>query len=122
MSNILIVDDDEGIRNVLCELLAQEGFQVRAACDGTEALEVLQREGDWVILLDMRMPGLDGRDVLRTLETDPHLQRRARVALMSASWGLAQPCPDPRPAMVEAILEKPFELDTVLDVVTKLAS
>ncbi len=122
MSNVLVVDDDDGIRCVLHELLAEEGFQVRTACDGAEALEMLKRDGDWVVLLDMRMPGLDGRDVLRELETNPRLRRHARVALMSAGWGLTQPCPDPRPAFVEAILDKPFELDTVINVVNKLAS
>ena len=73
MSNILIVDDDDGIRSVLYELLADEGFQVRTACDGAEALKILQCEGDWVVLLDMRMPGMDGRDVLRELEANPRL-------------------------------------------------
>lgn len=122
MSNILIVDDDDGIRSVLYELLADEGFQVRTACDGAEALKILQCEGDWVVLLDMRMPGMDGRDLLRELETNPDLQCHARVALMSAGWGVTQPCPDPRPAVVEAVLDKPFELDTIINVVTKLAS
>ena len=122
MSNILIVDDDDGIRCVLREFLAEEGFQVRTACNGAEALEILQRDGDWVVLLDMRMPGVDGRAVLREMETNPKLKRHARVALMSAGWGLTQPPPDPRPAFVQAILDKPFELDTIITVVTKLAS
>jgi CheY-like chemotaxis protein len=122
MSNILIVDDDDGIRSFLHALLAEEGFQVRTACDGAEALKILQCEGDWVVLLDMRMPGLDGRDVLHELEANPRLHDHARVALMSAGWGLTQPAPDPRPTFVEAVLDKPFELDTILNVVTQLAS
>ena len=122
MSNILIVDDDDGIRGVLREFLVDEGFQVRTASNGAEALEILQRDGDWVVLLDMRMPGLDGRAVLRELEANPNLKRHARIALMSAGWELTQPFPDPRPPLVEAVLDKPFELDTVIDIVTQLAS
>jgi CheY-like chemotaxis protein len=122
MADILIVDDDDGIRYILRELLTEEGFRVRTACDGAEALNMLRRDGDWVVLLDMRMPGLDGRAVLRELEANPSLKRRARVALMSAGWGLTQPQPKPRPEMVQAILDKPFELDTVVNVVNKLAS
>jgi CheY-like chemotaxis protein len=122
MSKILVVDDDDGIRFVLREVLAEEGFQVRTASNGAEALEILQRDGDWVVLLDMRMPGVDGRAVLRELEANPNLKRHARVALMSAGWGLTQPHPDPRPTFVEAILDKPFEIDTIINVVTKLAS
>ncbi len=122
MSKILIVDDDDGIRFVLREVLAEEGFQVRTASNGAEALELLQREGDWIVFLDMRMPGVDGRSVLRELEANPALKRHARVALMSAGWGITQPRPDPRPGFVEAILDKPFELDTIISLVTKLAS
>ncbi len=122
MAKVLIVDDDDGIRYVLRELLAEEGFQVYTASNGAEALEMLQREGKCIILLDMRMPGMDGRAVLQALEANPRLKRKARVALMSAGWGLTQPRPNPQPAMVQAILEKPFELDTVVEVVSKLAS
>ncbi len=122
MSNILIVDDDDGIRSFLHALLAEEGFQVHTACNGAEALKILQCEEHWVVLLDMHMPELDGGDVLRELEANPQLQHHARVALMSADWGLTEHCPDPRPACVEAILDKPFELDTILNVVTQLAS
>jgi two-component system response regulator (stage 0 sporulation protein F) len=122
MSKVLIVDDDDGIRYVLRELLAEEGFQVRTACDGQEALEVLQREGGWVILLDMRMPNTDGPAVLRELERNRRLRGTNSVAVMSAGWGLTQQRPHLQPGLVRAILSKPFELDTVLDVVTRLAS
>jgi len=122
MVKVLIVDDDDGIRYILRELLVEEGFQVCTASNGAEALEFLQRESQCIILLDMRMPGMDGRAVLQELEKNPRLKRKARVALMSAGWGLTQPRPEPRPEMVQAILEKPFELDTVVQVVSKLAS
>ena len=50
---ILVVDDDEEIRAVLQQVLADAGFQVQGARDGTEALALLHREGGWVVLLDL---------------------------------------------------------------------
>lgn len=122
MPKVLIVDDDDGIRHVLRELLAEEGFQVRTACDGQEALEVLQREGGWVILLDMRMPNIDGPAVLREFERDRRMRDTNKVAVMSAGWGQTQQRPRLQPGFVRAVLSKPFELDNVVEVVTQLAS
>jgi len=69
---VLVVDDDDDVRVVLCRLLAQEGFVVTDAADGTEALAAVAGELPDVVLLDVRMPGdLDGFDVCRRLRSDP---------------------------------------------------
>ena len=122
MLKVLVVDDDEGIRHVLRELLAEEGFSVRTAEDGREALEVLQAESGWIVLLDMRMPGLDGGAVLRELERNRHLRAANKIAVMSAGWDQPQDSPRLQHGIVKAFLPKPFELDTVVDVVHRLAS
>lgn len=57
---VLVVDDDEGIVAMLREFLEGEGFSVRTAANGAEALDALQDVSPSVILLDMRMPVLDG--------------------------------------------------------------
>ncbi|HEU5198644.1 MAG TPA: response regulator [Ktedonobacterales bacterium] len=119
---VLVVDDDEDIRDVLRELLAEEGFYVRTAQDGREALEVLKQESGWVVLLDMRMPVLDGMAFLREVERNRRLQTANKIAIMSAGW--EQPLDSSRlqNKLVKAFLPKPFELDTVVDVVHQLAS
>ena len=119
---VLVVDDDEDIRDVLRELLAEEGFYVRTAQDGREALEVLQEESGWIVLLDMRMPVLDGVAVLRELERNRRLQAANKVAIMSAGWEQPQDSSRLQHEIVKAFLPKPFELDTVVDVVHQLAS
>ena len=73
MSKILVVDDNESIREVLRLLLTGEGFFVRTARDGGEALDILQHESGWLILLDLMMPRLDGRAVLTYLRLHPDL-------------------------------------------------
>lgn len=119
---VLVVDDDEDIRDVLRELLAEEGFYVRTAQDGREALEVLQEESGWIVLLDMRMPVLDGVAVLRELERNRRLQAANKIAIMSAGWEQPQDSSRLQSSIVKAFLPKPFELDTVVDVVHQLAS
>ena len=67
-ANILIVDDEEVVR--LSHLRSLEGSDchTRAAEDGREALQVMEQDPADVILLDLRMPGLDGMDVLKTIK------------------------------------------------------
>jgi CheY-like chemotaxis protein len=122
MKKVLIVDDDDEIRALLQDLLQEEGFRVGAARDGREALAILQREGGWVVLLDIMMPNVDGRQVVRELEQNQRLLNSNRVALMSAGGRLAQERHHLDGPVVRAFIPKPFDLDEVLDVVQQLAS
>lgn len=71
---ILVVDDDNDLREILSVVLAAEGYEVRAAVDGVAALAELRRDGrPSLILLDMMMPRLDGEAFMRALRTDPGL-------------------------------------------------
>lgn len=67
-ANILIVDDEEVVR--LSHLRSLEGSDchTRAAEDGRQAIQVMEQDPADVILLDLRMPGLDGMDVLKTIK------------------------------------------------------
>ena len=64
---ILIVDDDPGIRNSLSAFLSRSGFEVVTAVDGEQGLERLQNSNPDLIVLDVLMPRLDGRETLRTI-------------------------------------------------------
>jgi CheY-like chemotaxis protein len=64
---ILVVDDDAALRVVLATVLEMEGYAVRAAADGAAALRAIATERPALILLDLRMPGLGGRDVAAAL-------------------------------------------------------
>jgi len=58
---VLVVDDDDHIREVIAEMLSGEGFVVRTAANGREALALLQQWHPDLILLDLDMPEMDGR-------------------------------------------------------------
>jgi DNA-binding NtrC family response regulator len=67
-ASILIVDDEEVVRRSHLRSLAETGCHAEAAADGSEALKVLEQHSFDVILLDLRMPGLNGMDVLKTIK------------------------------------------------------
>ncbi len=68
-SSVLIVDDEEVVRRAHLRSLEHTGCETRVAEDGNAAIKVMEQEPADVILLDLRMPGLDGMDVLKTLKT-----------------------------------------------------
>ena len=78
---LLVIDDDDALRQSLTEALSEEGYSVRAVASATAALAQLKDIGPDVVLSDVRMPGLDGLELLRILrERAPHVQ----VVLMTA--------------------------------------
>jgi two-component system, NtrC family, response regulator AtoC len=70
MANILVVDDEEGIRSFLVEALDSEGYQVDDAEDGLVAQEKIEARCYQVVLTDLRMPGLDGMGLLHKIRAD----------------------------------------------------
>jgi CheY-like chemotaxis protein len=113
--HILVVDDDPDIRATVSEILDLEGCDVAAASNGVEALEQIESSPPCVVLLDMRMPVLDGWGVAREL--------RARgvgvpIVVMTAAQDAGRWA---REIEADAVLPKPFELHDLLDVVSRFA-
>lgn len=106
----IVADDDASIRALLEELLGtQLGYRVVAVADGLAALAALRQETPDVVLLDYRMPGVDGYEVARRVRADPRT-RAVRVVCISAHG-------DPTSAIeagCTSFLAKPFDLDGVI--------
>ena len=69
MKRILVVDDEENIRMLYQEELQEEGYEVTAASNGNEALNVLSKAGPFdLVTLDIRMPGMDGINTVRAIK------------------------------------------------------
>ena len=64
---VLVVDDDESIRTLACDILERYGYRVRAAVDGEQALEMARSSRPDLLLTDIGMPGLDGRELASRL-------------------------------------------------------
>ena len=65
---ILVVDDEQEIRNLLNHFLKDQGYEVVLASDGNQALKLAAEENPQVIILDIKMPGLDGLEVCKLLK------------------------------------------------------
>ena len=69
---ILIVDDDDASRSLLTRMLSSAGYKCRETNDGTEALKLVREQKPEVLILDFKMPRIDGTDVLKQLRADPN--------------------------------------------------
>jgi signal transduction histidine kinase/FixJ family two-component response regulator len=69
-NKLLLADDEEGIRKVLGIYLADSGFEVLTAENGLQALDIFREERPSIVLTDLRMPGVDGLELLRTIKSE----------------------------------------------------
>jgi CheY-like chemotaxis protein len=107
---VLVVDDDDHIRALVCDALDLEGYEARPARDGRAALDLLDHWQPDLIMLDLNMPVMDGWTFCARQQERPDLAD-IPVALMSATHNLRQ---RPLPCVPVAIIEKPFDLDDLL--------
>ena len=68
---LLIVEDENVLRENLCELLTMEGYEVKSAINGQEALKLLGNFSPDLILCDIKMPDMDGYEICRRMKDDP---------------------------------------------------
>jgi len=111
---ILVVDDDPAILATVSEALDMEGFPVITASNGAEALAAVDRDQPSLVLLDMRMPVLDGWGFMRAIrERGLNLTVVVMTAAADARrWG--------REIGAQGVLAKPFELDELVKAVQRL--
>ncbi len=86
---VLVVEDDNHVRPVLARLIERGGFEVAQAADGHAALEMLPQVQPDLILLDIRMPGMDGYEVLRRIKSDSEYLHIPVVVLTASDLGAA---------------------------------
>jgi CheY-like chemotaxis protein len=111
---ILVVDDDPSIRTTVSEILAMEGYPVETAADGAEALQAVERAQPALVLLDMRMPVMDGWGFARALrDRGLHLPILVMTAAQNARrWA--------EEIGADGYLAKPFDLLDLLNAVEQL--
>jgi len=110
-ANILVVDDDEDTRELLREVLSEEGYRVNTSGSGEEAMEIGKAEFFDVIISDMRLgPNLNGLDVLRAYKA---IQPESEVILITA-FGSMETAIEAVKAGAFDYISKPFKIDEVL--------
>lgn len=113
---VLVVEDDAAIREVLQVALGDEGFAVVTAGDGAEALARVAASSPHVIVLDVRMPVMDGPTFMRRYRQRPP-PHAPIVAIAASQQGLKEA----EDVGVAAALAKPFDLDDLVATVRRFA-
>ncbi|EGK10395.1 sporulation initiation phosphotransferase F [Desmospora sp. 8437] len=103
---VLVVDDQYGIRILLTEVFSRERINIFQAANGKLALEIIRKEKPDLILLDMKMPGMDGLELLRQLKKE---QTDAIVIMMTA-YGELDMVEEATKLGARAHFTKPFDV------------
>jgi DNA-binding NtrC family response regulator len=112
---ILVVDDEEQMRDLLAKVLERKGYQVSVCGDGAEALAFLEREPADLVITDVRMPGLNGMEALRAIkELNPEIV----VLIMTAFGSIDQAVQAVKEGAYDYI-NKPFKIDEILLTIEK---
>ena len=106
---LLIVDDQFGIRILLNEIFQKEGYKTFQAANGKQALEIVQKHSPDLVLLDMKIPGMDGIEILKRMkEIDPEI----RVIIMTA-YGELDMIQEAEKLGALTHFAKPFDIDDI---------
>lgn len=118
MSNrsVLIVDDEKNIRLTLSMALEKLNFPVDTAVNGEEALKKLAEKSYGLMLLDLRMPGIDGMEVLRRV---PEIRPEVQVVIITA-YGSIEAAVEAMKLGAVDFLQKPFDAEDVRELVSSL--
>ncbi len=111
---ILIADDDPPIRALLLALLGRENLEVNVACDGIEAVELLEKRDYQLLILDIMMPRLDGLGVIRHLAQRKGRVRPPIIVMTAASSKITEKIPINE---VDCVISKPFNIRQLVDAV-----
>ncbi|HEY4550125.1 MAG TPA: response regulator [Bacillus sp. (in: firmicutes)] len=112
---ILVVDDQFGIRILLNEVLQKEGYDTYQAANGLQALEVLNDHVPDLVLLDMKIPGMDGIEILKRMKV---LQPDIKVIIMTA-YGELDMIQEAMDLGAITHFAKPFDIDDIRKAVAK---
>lgn len=115
---ILVVEDDDLLREALCDTLAFAGYGVEFACDGVEALTLLHRQSVDLVVSDVQMAAMDGHALLQNIKrTWPNLP----VVLMTA-FGCIEKAVEAMRDGASDYLIKPFEAEVLIEMVSRFAT
>lgn len=110
---ILVVDDETNMRATLADILSDEGYRIDTAPDGLSAVQMCEQQDYDVVLLDVRMPGIDGVETFRRIH---RLNDSVRVVMMSA-----YSMDDLKRAVLDegaiAFLSKPLDIENVISLI-----
>ena len=122
MRAVLVVDDDEAIRQAIRMVLDDKGYYVVEAANGEEALRAMRAsKAGIVVLLDLMMPRMGGREVLEAMEAEPTLSWHAVILMTAGGRTLPLAVVQQMGNLGVTLIGKPFDIDDLIQVVTLAA-
>jgi CheY-like chemotaxis protein len=115
-NRILVVDDEEALRTVLSTELTSEGYEVTAASDGGEAIDFVKSNDYDLVLLDIKMPNVDGFEVLKFIKGD---KPRIKVIMLTGFADLKNAIESKRLG-AEDFVSKPYDLVDLLTTIERV--
>lgn len=113
-ARVLVADDDQAIRQLVCTIVKREGLEVDCVADGAEAIDQLRRHEYAVVLVDLMMPRVDGFGVIEFLRDHPPAYKP--VVLVITAYA-DQTFKKVDPNVVTGVIRKPFEVADVGNVI-----
>jgi len=117
MSSILVVDDEDQIRRLICETLEQAGYHVTEACDGREALQQYRLAPADLIILDLLMPNQDGLETTLALRQEFPDVKIIVITGGTDMIGIINFLDVAKMLGAHRTLQKPFEMKTLLETI-----
>ena len=108
--DILVVDDEPGIRQVLARYFGSRGHAVVPARDGNEAVRLARQSSFDVVICDLRLPGMDGYEVVRRIRSLPAGVRTRCIIMSGGAPDVVESLRDDR-VMVHAVIAKPYDIE-----------
>jgi DNA-binding response OmpR family regulator len=112
---VLLVEDDVWLRHIMAELLADDGYQVREAATGTQALKLVDEQTPDAIVLDLNLPELSGLDVLHELRTGKHLLSLPVIVMSGTLDGEIRQRLSRPSERADEVFEKPVDIGRLFE-------
>ncbi len=112
---LLIVDDEDSIRDVLTDFLTMEGYSVVSASNGIDAQKILEKESFHCILLDLKMPGMSGLELLEIVKT----LAPETVSIMMTGFGTVETAIQAMKSGAYDYILKPFKVQEVINLIER---
>lgn len=118
MTRLLIVEDNEMNRDMLCRRLARRGYEVLVACDGIQGIEVARSQQPDLILMDLSLPEMDGWTATRILKSETSTRHIPVVALTAHAMETDRE--KALEAGCDAFDTKPVEIGRLIEIMNRL--